>query len=84
MISTRYTATTTPILIAAARPAESRWVYVESGANNVYLGDVNVTSATGLLGTKDVVMPFFLPALCSLYAVTASGSHPVTVMEPLP
>lgn len=83
MISTTYSVNTTPIIIAAARPAESRWIYIEPGGQDIYIGGAGITSTTGLKLTKNVIFAMFLPPLEAVYALSRTGAHDVTVMEPV-
>ena len=83
MISTTYAVNTTPVIIAAARPTESRWIYIDPGAQDIYIGGAGITSVTGMKLTKSVIFAMYLPPLEAVYALSRTGSHDVTVMEPV-
>ena len=83
MISTAHTVTTTRSQVV--QPAGAwRTIYIHVVGNGVvYIGGADVTSANGLLTEKNAVpFQFVLPANESLYAVTASGTEDLRIMEP--
>lgn len=81
MISSSYTVSTTPTLIAAADPRKTRMVYIDPGANDTYLGGLAVNSTIGIKATKNEIYVFLLRSGTDLYAVTSTGSHTIKVME---
>ena len=83
MISTTYTVNATPVIIAASRATESRWIYIEPGGNDIYIGGAGITSVTGMKLTKNVIFAMYLPPLEAVYALSRTGAHDVTVMEPV-
>ena len=82
MISTTYTVDTTPVLLAAAHPTESRWIYIEPGNQDIYIGGAGITSLTGMKLEKLTIFPMYLPPLEAVYGLSRTGAHDVTVMEP--
>ena len=83
MISTAYTATTTPVKLVASS-VNSRQISLHVlGAGSVYIGGSTVTAANGMLTEKNAVpYTFTLPANNELWAVTATGTEEVRVMVP--
>jgi len=71
-----YTISTTPVLIRAAQP-EPETIYLDPTAQNIYIGGSDVTSTTGVALTKSVITPIFVRGGQTLYAITATGSHPL-------
>lgn len=90
------TVTTTPTLLAAAKPAKQRgWILIEvpkGAAERVFVGGADVTPETGfdlrashfdpctMLIEND---PLSQPATRAWYAIVASGTQTVKVMEGL-
>ena len=83
MVSQTKTVTTTASQVVAASTAW-RTIYLHVTGNGiVYLGGSDVTSANGLLTEKNAVpFQFILPANETLWAVTASGTEDLRIMEP--
>ena len=65
-----------PVLIRAAQP-EPETIYLDPTAQNIYIGGSDVTTTTGVALTKDVITPIFVRGGQTLYAITATGSHPL-------
>ena len=84
MISRSVTVTTTRAQVFAASP-NWRTIYLHVTGNGiVYLGGSDVTSSNGFLTEKNAVpFVFTLPAGETLYAVTASGTEDLRIMEPI-
>jgi len=82
MKTTTYTVTQTPVLIVPAIQFEARTVYLDPLANDIVVGGSDVTDTTGVKLTKSVILSMIIPPNESLYAVTKTGSHPITVLEP--
>jgi hypothetical protein len=82
MKTTVYTLTQEPAVIVPAIKFASRTVYVDPLANDVYLGGLNVSTTTGVKLRKNDITSFVIPPNESLYAMVATGSHPVIVLEP--
>jgi len=85
--SAQWAVGTTPVLIASAGPAATvgptGWFYiVNSPTTAVYLGGgTSVTSTTGAsLATSGTVSGFLFPG-DTLYAVTASSTSTVSVLQ---
>lgn len=66
----------TPVLIRAAQP-EPETVYFDPTAQNIFIGGSDVTTATGIKLTKDVITPIFIRGEQTLYAITQTGTHPL-------
>lgn len=83
MIGVSKTITTTRSEIIAASPSW-RTVYIHVLGNGiVYLGDNTVTSSTGLPSEKGAVpLQIEVPAGETLYAVAASGTETLRILEP--
>lgn len=71
-----YQISTTPVLIRAAQP-EPETIYLDPTAQNIYIGGSDVTSTTGVALTKSVITPIFIRGGQTLYAITATGTHPL-------
>ena len=76
MKSDVYQISTTPVLIRAAQP-EPETIYLNPTAQNIYIGGSDVTTATGIALTKDVITPIFIRGEQTLYAITQTGTHPL-------
>ena len=83
MKSTVYQISQTPVLIKAAAN-EPQTIYLEPEAQDIYIGASNVTSATGVKLTKSVLTPIFINSYQTLYAICATGTHPIIVLEESP
>ena len=83
MVCSSKTVTTTASKVVDAAGAW-RTIYLHVVGNGiVYIGGSNVTTANGFLTEKNAVpFQFILPANESLYAVTASGTEDLRIMEP--
>ena len=82
MKTTTYTIAQTPVLIVPAIKFEARTVYLDPLAQDIVIGGSNVTDTTGVSLTKSVIQTIIIPPNESLYAITKTGSHPITVLEP--
>jgi len=73
---------TTPTLIATGLNGAS-WVYLHAptGANTVYVGPSNVTTATGLELPKGALQIFWLAETDKLYGIVASSTQPLMTMQ---
>jgi len=73
---------TTPTLIATGLNGAS-WVYLHAptGANTVYVGPSNVTTATGLELPKGALQIFWLAETDRLYGIVASSTQPLMTMQ---
>ncbi len=83
MKTTVYQIAQTPVLIKAAAN-EPQTIYLQPEAQDIYIGASNVTSSTGLKLTKSVLTPIFINSYQTLYAVCATGTHPIIVLEESP
>lgn len=81
MISNVYNVSTTPVKIYQTGNATNR-IYLRSTGADMYLGDVAVTTTTGLRLTKDTVTEIYVDELETLYAVVDTGSHTINVLAP--
>lgn len=75
---------TSPTLVVAERGAGYNQIYLgnRDGAKSIYLGDENVTTATGfqLSNGVDLSNPITLPPNTVLYAVTTAGTARLDVL----
>lgn len=71
----------TPTLLIAANLARVGVMITNLGTVDVFIGNANVTAATGSLlpGTKGAAMS--LPFLGAVYAITGGGTQSVCVLE---
>jgi hypothetical protein len=56
-------------------------VHNASNTDNIYIGDENVTAATGLELHSHAYVTFELPAGERLFAISSSGNHSLTWMQ---
>jgi hypothetical protein len=82
MKATQHTITTTASKIVASNPF-AQYVYLHvAGNGTVYLGGSDVTSTTGLETQKNTTpINFFVPRGQELWAVTASGTETLQVLQ---
>ena len=82
MKSTKYTVTTTAQIVAPAKNY-NREIYTHViGNGTVYLGGSDVLSTTGTPTEKYTnPLPLFIPAGETMYAVTASGTEDLRVLD---
>ena len=78
----KVTITTSPTLIATGLNGAS-WVYLHAptGANTVYVGGSDVTSATGLELPKGALNSFWLAETDKLYGIVASSTQSLMTMQ---
>ena len=83
MVSQTKTVTTTASQVVDASTAW-RTIYLHVTGNGiVYLGGSDVTSTNGFLTEKNAIpFTFVLPAGETLWAVTASGTEDLRILEP--
>ena len=82
MIASTITVTTSPTLIIAETANATRTIYLEPVGNDVHIGGSEVTTTTGLVTKKDVTTVMVLPPQNGLWAVTATGTVTVRLMQP--
>ena len=82
MKATQQTITTTASKIVASNPF-AQYVYLHvAGNGTVYLGGSDVTSSNGLATQKHTTpIQFFIPRGQELWAVTASGTETLQVLQ---
>ena len=80
--ATTVTITTSPTLIATGLNGAS-WLYLHAptGANTVYVGPSNVTTATGLELPKGELHEFWLAETDKLYGIVASSTQALMTMQ---
>lgn len=82
MKSAKVTVGTTAVEVVAA-DNKYREVYLHNaGGGKVYLGDENVTSATGFHLANGEAFTMQLPLGENLYGISASGTNEVIVLTP--
>ena len=74
------TVTTSATLLVTANRAD-QMVYLHSGSGTIYLGNSNVTTATGYRMDNGDKLSMQLGDNEALYAITASGTPTVYVMD---
>jgi hypothetical protein len=82
MISSTITVTTSPTLLVAATANATRTIYLEPIGNDVHIGGSAVTTTTGLVTKKDQISVMAIPPQNALYAVTATGTVTIRVLQP--
>jgi hypothetical protein len=82
IIASQKTVGTEPVLIATGLVGAS-YVYLHSptGGNVVYLGNSDVTTATGFALPKNEMHEIWLPESDKLYAVVGSSTETLYVMH---
>lgn len=83
MKTTVYQISQTPVLIKAAAN-EPQTIYLEPEAQDIYIGGSTLTTGTGIKLTKSVLTPIFINSYQTLYAICATGTHPIIVLEESP
>jgi hypothetical protein len=78
---TQVTVTGTATQLVAANASRSGFQVINTGTNDCYLGESNVTTSTGhlLAGTKGTSIGFATTQ--AVYAITGGASQVVTVLE---
>ena len=79
--TTQATISTTPTLIFAARAGRDSVVVEQTGTTKVYVGDLNVTTSTGLLLPGVEGASISLETTDAVYGIVASGSQVVCALE---
>jgi len=76
------TITTSPTLIATGLNGAS-WIYLHAptGANTVFVGPSNVTTATGYELHKGEIQQFWLAETDKLYGIVATSTQPLMTMQ---
>ena len=82
MIASVITVTTSPTLIIGETANATRTIYLEPVGNDVHIGGSAVTTATGLVTKKDVTTVMVLPPQNELWAVTATGTVTIRLLQP--
>ena len=82
MIASIITVTTSPTLIIGKTATGTRTIYLEPVGNDVHIGGSAVTTTTGLVTKKDVTTVMVLPPQNGLWAVTATGTVTLRLMQP--
>lgn len=82
MIASTVTVTTSPTLLIAETQNATRTIYLEPVGSDVHVGGSTVTTTTGLVTKKDVTSTFLLPPLNGLWAITATGTVTIRVLQP--
>lgn len=82
MIASTVTVTTSPTLLIAQTKNATRTIYLEPVGSDVHVGGSTVTTTTGLVTKKDVTSTFLLPPLNGLWAITATGTVTIRVLQP--
>ena len=82
MIASTITVTTSPTLLIAATANATRSIYLEPVGNDVHIGGSAVTTTTGLVTKKDQIAIMDIPPRNALYAVTATGTVTIRVLQP--
>lgn len=82
MIASTVTVTTSPTLLIAQTKNATRTIYLEPVGSDVHVGGSAVTTTTGLVTKKDVTSTFLLPPLNDLWAITATGTVTIRVLQP--
>jgi len=82
LLNSTITVGTTATLIATGLTGPS-WVYMHAptGGNTVYLGTSAVTTANGLELPKGQLHEVWLAETDKLYAIVATGTQPLMVMQ---
>ena len=82
MKQTVYAVTTTAVKVRAAN-AEQATIYLRPSANDVYVGGSDVTTSNGLKLTNAAIQEMVIPNQEELWAVVATGTHDLVVIEPI-
>jgi hypothetical protein len=82
MKQTVYAVTTTAVKVRAA-VAEQATIYLRAQGNDTYVGGSDVTTTTGLKLTNAETQQMVIPNQEELWAIVATGSHNLVVLEPL-
>ena len=82
MRSQAVTVGTTATLVVSADD-KNRYVYLHNpGGVKFYLGNSTVSTADGFHLDNGISLELFVPLKETVYAVVASGSHAIVVLEP--
>ena len=82
MKQTVYAVTTTAVKVRAAN-AEQATIYLRCETSDMYVGGSNVTTSTGLKLTNAATQELVIPYQEELYAIVATGTHNLVVLEPV-
>ena len=82
MIASTITVTTSPTLIIGETANATRTIYLEPVGNDVHIGGWAVTTTTGLVTKKDAISTMVLPPQNGLWAVTATGTVTIRLLQP--
>jgi hypothetical protein len=82
MKQTVYAVTTTAVKVRAAN-AEQATIYLRPAGNDTYVGGSDVTTTTGLKLTNAATQEMVIPNQEELWAIVATGTHNLVVIEPL-
>jgi hypothetical protein len=82
MKQTVYAVTTTAVKVRAAN-AEQATIYLRPQGNDTYVGGSDVTTSTGLKLTNADIQEMVIPNQEELWAIVATGTHNLVVIEPL-
>lgn len=83
MKTTVYQISQTAVLIKPSLN-EPQTIYLQPEAQDIYIGGSNVSSSIGLKLEKSVLTPIFINSYQTLYAICATGTHPIIVLEESP
>jgi hypothetical protein len=82
MKQTVYAVTTTAVKVRAAN-AEQATIYLRPQGNDTYVGGSDVTTSTGLKLTNADIQEMVIPNQEELWAIVATGTHNLVVIEPV-
>jgi len=82
MKQTVYAVTTTAVKVRAAN-AEQATIYLRCVGNDTYVGGSDVTASTGLKLTNAATQEMVIPNQEELWAIVATGTHNLVVIEPV-
>lgn len=82
MKQTVYAVTSTPVKVRAAN-AEQATIYLRPAGNDTFVGGSDVTVSTGLKLTNAATQEMVIPNQEELWAVVATGTHNLVVIEPV-
>jgi hypothetical protein len=82
MKQTVYAVTSTAVKVRAAN-AEQATIYLRPQGNDTFVGGSDVTTTTGLKLTNADIQEMVIPNQEELWAIVATGTHNLVVIEPL-
>ena len=80
MISTTTSISTTAVKIVSKAVNETRTVVIRPSGNDMYIGGADVTTANGLVISKDTNFTIEIPPNEELWCITSTGTHTVTIL----